>query len=301
MNLRALDLNLLVALDALLRERHVSRAAERVGLSQPAMSNALGRLRRLFGDDLLVRTSGGMQPTPRALELAAPLEALLRQVERLMQPQAAFDAERSDRRFALRLSDLLALLLLPALQAAVERQAPRASLDIVHLPPAATVDALERGEVDAAVSMGLEHGGAIRSRVLLRDRMVCVLRRGHPAAGEPLTLERFLALRHLKVSQSPSDRRFADDVLAPLKQERTVALNVPSWLVAGPVLAASDLVAVMPARLAEALAAGSLVVRELPLAAAAFDWRLYWHRRDDASPPNVWLRERLAEVAGSIG
>ena len=300
MNLRSLDLNLLVALDALLRHRHVSRAAERVGLSQPAMSNALGRLRRLFGYELLVRTAQGMQPTARALELAAPVESLLRQVERLMQPQASFDPAATDRRFVLRLSDLLALLLLPGLQSLLDRRAPKASLDIVHLPPAATVDALEGEEIDLAVSMGLDHGGAIRSQVLLPDRMVCVPARDHPAARAPLTLDLFLALRHLKVSQSPTDRRFADDVLSPLKRERTVALNVPSWLVAAPILATSDLVAVMPARLAAAVAGDRLAVRDLPFDSTRFDWRLYWHRRSDASPPNLWFRRQVTEASQSV-
>src|SRR5262245_38680915 len=135
MRLRSVDLNLLVALDALLEERHVSRAALRVGLSQPAMSNALARLRAAFGDNLLVRTPRGMEPTARGLELAGRVRQVLRQIERVMVPDAGFDPRQCEHRFVLRLSDLLSRLFLPGVTSALLREAPGASLDIVHLAP----------------------------------------------------------------------------------------------------------------------------------------------------------------------
>jgi DNA-binding transcriptional LysR family regulator len=180
-NLRSVDLNLLVALDALLRELHVTRAADCIGLSQPAMSNALARLRHIFKDELLVRTPTGMQATPRALKLMEPTRQVIRQIERVFESDPGFDPRQSDRIFAVRLSDLLQLLLLPSLLERIGPEAPAVAFVIVHPPPAPrTVEALEKDEIDLAVSMGLEHPGPIRAEVLFSDRMVCVMRRTHP-------------------------------------------------------------------------------------------------------------------------
>ena len=299
MNLRSIDLNLLVALDALLSERHVTRAAERVGLSQPAMSNALGRLRALFNDELLVRTATGMKPTPRAAELAEPLRQLLRQVERVMQSDSGFDPGRSDRVFTLRMSDILAYLVLPLLAARRPRRSG-VGFNVLHLSPAATVDALERDEIDVAISMGLEHSNAIRSQKLLRDRMVCIMRKSHPAARKRLTFESFIAQEHMKVSMSPTDLRFVDRVLADRGHRRRIVLNVPHWLVAPRVLKSTDLLAVMPGHLAAALIDDELRMAELPFPSAPFDWRLYWHRRHDQSKANRWLRDQVAHVCTEL-
>lgn len=304
MNLRGVDLNLLVALDALLEERHVSRAALRIGLSQPAMSNALARLRATFGDALLVRSPGGMEPTDRARALAAPVRMALRQAERIFASDAAFDPRACERRFVLRMSDLLGRLFLPAIAAALAREAPRAGLEVVHLSPAQTVEALEGDTCDAAVSMGLAHGAAIRRDPLLDDRMVCVLRHGHPAARRArLGLEEFLALDHLRVSISPVDSRFVDDVLARLGRQRRVALNLPHWLVVPEVLRATDLAAVMPERLARVLAAPEMgfVLSALPFETTAFEWSLYWHRRREGSAEHAWLRQLLSEAVEGGG
>ena len=297
MNLRAVDLNLLVALDALLAERHVTRAAERVGLSQPAMSNALGRLRHLFKDAILVRTATGMQPTPRARALAGATRQLLRQVEHLLEPDAGYDPLASGRRFSLRMSDLLGLLLLPALLERLRVRAPRVAIDVLHLPPTRTVDALEADEVDLAVSTGLEHGASIRAEALFADRMVCLMRSSHPLARGRLTLDAFLAQRHLKVSISPTDQRFADDVLGRLERKRDIALNLPHWLLVPHVLRRTDLVTVMPGRLAAAIAGQHLVARELPFAPDRFQWTLYWHRRYDGNSANEWLRQEIRAAA----
>jgi DNA-binding transcriptional LysR family regulator len=298
-NLRSVDLNLLVALDALLSERHVTKASERVGLSQPAMSNALNRLRGMFGDELLVRTSVGMKATPRALEMVEPIRQLLRQVERVLESDAGFDAENSERTFTIRMSDILACLLLPPLIARTP-QPPRIGFNILHLPPTATVDALEKDEIDVAISMGLDHSNAIRAEQLLRDRMVCIMRRAHPIAGKRFSFETFMAQQHLKVSMSPTDMRFVDDVLLGLGVRRNIALNVPHWLVVPHVLKQTDLLAVMPAYLAAALLDGELRMHELPFQSAPFDWMLYWHRRYDQSNANKWLREQIRQACMAL-
>lgn len=299
LNLRSVDLNLLVALDALLEERHVTRAAARVGLSQPAMSNALARLRALFGDELLVRTRAGMEPTAKAVRLGEATRRALQGVQRVLEDGEAFRPATADRAFALRMSDVLTRLVLPAVAARLRAEAPGVALDVVHLPPARTVDALEAGEIDLAVSMGLRHGGSIASEAALPDRMVCLMRAGHPAAEAGLTLDGFLALGHVKVSISPTDARFVDDALARLGgHRRRILVNLPHWLAVPEVVRASDLVAVMPERLA-ALFTGpgaGVVARVLPFASEPFHWALYWHRRNGGAADHAWLRGLVADV-----
>lgn len=297
MNLRSVDLNLLVALDALLTEMHVTRAAERVGLSQPAMSNALGRLRHVFKDELLVRTSAGMQATPRALELTEPIRRILRSVERVFDGEGDFSPLTSTRMFTLRMSDVLGAMLLPHLYAVIEHVAPAIQLDIIHMPPQRTTEALEKDEIDVAVSMGLVHSSSIHSKTLMADRMVCVMRAGHPAADRDLTLERFLAEKHLKVSMSPTDMRFVDDVLAKQGVSRRLALNVPHWMLVPRLLEHSNMIAVMPRRFAQTTVASGLCVRELPLSSPPFDWSTYWHRRHQGDQAIAWLLDRLRDAA----
>jgi DNA-binding transcriptional LysR family regulator len=273
----------LVALDSLLEERHVRRAALRIGLSQPAMSNALARLRATFADPLLVQTSAGMEPTARGTDLATQVRQILRQMERVFTSEAGFDPAACERRFIIRMSDLLGGLFLPAIAARLMREAPRASLEIVHLPPAQTVAAIESDTCDLAISMSLVHAGSIRAEPLVSDRMICVMREGHPAAKVPLDIEGVLRLEQLRVSISPVDGRFVDDVLARLGRQRRVAVNVPHWLVASEVLRATDLATVTSARLADVLAPpeDGFVHHELPFGPSEFDWGLYWHQRHE--------------------
>ena len=302
MNLRSVDLNLLVALDALLRELHVTRAAERIGLSQPAMSNALSRLRQIFKDDLLVRTSLGMQATPRAIEIMEPTRQILRSIERVLDSDSAFVPEVSGRTFAIRMSDLLGRILLPPLLSDLGKTAPAIRIEVIHLSPSRTTEALEKDELDLAVSMGLAHSTSISSEPLMSDRMVCVMRKGHPAAtGRKLTLDRFLTERHLKVSMSPTDLRFVDDVLSKRGLSRNVAVNLPHWMLVPRVLECSDLISVMPRLFAQAVAQSTLAVRELPLPSEPFDWSLYWHRRHEGNQAILWLRNRLTEAAKAYG
>ena len=238
-----------------------------------------------------------MSPTPYALALEEPLRQALRHIERIFDTDADFVPTRASNRFVARMSDLLGYLLLPRLMADMTTEAPGVSLDIVHLAPARTVDALDRDEIHVAVSMGLEHSRSIRSEMLVTDRMICVMRVGHPLADQALTLEAFLSSGHLKVSMSPTDTRFVDAKLAELRRHRRVAVNVPHWLVVPHVLQSTDLIMVMPGRLAEAIRGTSLVAREVPFASEPFEWRLYWHRRYDGSRSVEWLRAKIRRAA----
>lgn len=295
-SLRALDLNLLVVLDALASERNVTRAARRVGLTQPAMSNALRRLRRMFNDELYLRGPGGMEPTARALELVDGVRQTLRQAERLLATDVGFDPATSRRSFTARMSDLVGFLALPALAQRLRERAPLITLEVLHMAPDRALRALETQQLDFAISMGLAHPESIRSEPLLPDRMCCVMGARHPLAVQRLTLERFLAADHLRVAMSPTDKRFVDDALAARDLRRNVVMTVPHWMMIPPLLAAGDLVAVVSQRFADRFREQGVVAQALPFDSPPFDWTLYWHRRDDQGAAHRWLRGVLQEA-----
>ena len=235
---------------------------------------------------------------PSANELAEPVR---NSIERVLDGDTGFEPASSDRRFALRLSNLLGRMLLPALLEDVAASAPGVRFDVVHLDPQRTTDALERDEIDIAVSMGFAHAASIQSEPLMEDRMVCVMRREHPAARDDLTPDAFLAAKHLKVSMSPTDLRFADDVLSRFGKTRNVAINVPHWMLVPRVRECSNLISVMPRLFALAVAGDTLTVRDLTLPTTPFDWTIYWHRRNEANDALRWLRGKLraASKAGA--
>ena len=300
MNLRQIDLNLLVIFDALMQEKNVTRAGQRVGLTQPAASNALNRLRHLFHDELLVRTPTGMQATDRAEELAPAVRRILREIDGLVETLAEFNPASAELTFHMRLSDVLALLILPQLTAAVSAEAPAVRIETVHLSPNKTVDALETGAIDLALSTGLHGSSAIREEPLLDDRLVCLLREGHPALSPDLGLDAFLSLPQIKVAQSPIDDRFVDNWLADKGLRRRINLTLPHWLGLPYVVRETDLIAVMSERATERLSSISgIQVAPLPIPDTAFTWCLYWHKRRQSSAPQRWLRQHVIEAASA--
>jgi DNA-binding transcriptional LysR family regulator len=301
MNLRTVDINLLVVFDALMTERQVTRAASKIGLSQSAVSSALGRLRRTFKDELLIRTASGMEPTPRALELIDATRRGLREIERVFDDERRFVPAQSEAVFRVRMGDLHGLLLLPAIMARVEREAPGVALNVVHLPPLRTVEALEADELDFAISTELRHPKSVLSQALYTDRMACVFRTGHPLTGLELTLKRFLSCLHVKVSQSPVDTRFIDDALSRRGLKRKIALNVEHWLAAPYIVQRTDLVTAMWRRMALAGDGdGKLTMCDLPFGPEEFTFDLYWHRRYEAHPAHRWMRNLVGEVCRSL-
>jgi DNA-binding transcriptional LysR family regulator len=221
-----------------------------------------------------------------------------RQIERMLDSAPGFDPARTKLRFTIRLSDLLSFLILPQLSESIGKASDSLGLDIVHLSPAQTIDALEKDDIDVAVSMELQHSSSIRSELAFVDKMVCVMRKSHRLAGQRLTLTRFLGERHVKVSMSPTDLRFVDNVLADMRLKRSTALNVPHWLVVPHILRRTDYLSVMPASVAVALADKSLVVQTLPFASAPFEWKIYWHHRHDDNPAITWLRGQIRAACG---
>lgn len=295
-NLRNLDIQLLLAFDALMTDPHVTRAARVVGVSQPAMSHILARLRDLFGDPLLVRTTRGMAPTNRAHELIEPVRGALRQLQKVLGTQAAFDPATSSDTFTARMGDVSESLMLPGMLKALEEKAPRISLTLRHLPPPETLKAFDSDEIDFAISTGLSPPKSIRHVDLLEDEMICIMRKGHPAAKRPLTLKVFLALKHVQIAQSIVDEDFAKQHLS-----RDIVLNIQHWLVAPLVIESTDLVTSVSRRMANLFnARGKLVLRPLPFARQHFHWRLYWHRRYEDHPAHRWIREVVVQACAGL-
>jgi len=309
MNFRTLDLNLLRVFDAVMAERNLTRAAERLALTQSAVSNALKRLRGAVGDELLTRTPHGVVPTQRA-------EALWPEVrEALARLHAAFEADRFDPQsdgvnFRLAMSDGTAALLVPPLVEHIERTRARVNLRVLPLVEREPRQVLERGDADvaigyfpAAVMQLLAAGPAepLRHERLYDSEYVCVMRRGHPLADAPLTVEAFCDAHHLLMSLSGRAQGLVEQALAPLKRSRRVVATVNQYHTAGRVVAHSNLITVLPASLIDATGfRGQLVERPLPIAIGALHVEMLWHLRHDASPAHRWLRERLVAAARSL-
>lgn len=279
MNLRSIDLNLLVVLDALIDEAHVSRAAARLGLSQPAASSALDRCRHLFRDPLLERRHGGMRPTPKAEALRGPLQALLAEVAALLDPPAI---DLVDLRQTVRIvmADHPATAVVGPLHARLAATAP--GIDVVVQPwhgAAAALESLAKGASDLAVSVFPAVDAAFRRVLLLEERYVVLMRRGHPAAAA-FDLNRWLAFPHILVSGRGEVRGALDEALAGLGRARRVGIVVPSFLMVPPLVEGSDLVAMLPSRCQPA-DLDRFAVREPPIAVTGFPLHLAWHLRRD--------------------
>ncbi|MGI4977929.1 MAG: LysR family transcriptional regulator [Janthinobacterium lividum] len=300
-NLGRIDLNLLVALDALLAERSVTRAAARVGLGQSAMSHALGRLRALFGDELLTRGPDGMRATPRALALADPVRLALSQVQALVAPGVAFDPATAERVFRIALPDSVEVLLGPALLAHLRAVAPHVRLRLYPSDPLALLDELDADRIDLAVGIGIPAGGQThhRWRPFLRDSYLCMFNAGLVGVTPPISLADYVRLPHVLTSLRPGERGVVDDALAPLGLARTVVLTTPRFLAVPFLVAGAPVVTTMHARLARLFAWQlGLSLSPAPVALPEVALSLLWHASYEADPGHRWLRQTLVEVAG---
>ena len=297
MDIRNVDLNLLVALDALLAERSVSRAAVRLHLSQPAASALLARLRELFGDPLLLRSARGMLPTPRALELLGPVKRVLDEIDAIVQPRAAFDAARAVHTFTLSASDYVEYALLPKLVDYLEHKAPGVRLEVRPLDLQSVARQMETGDVDLCVT-GLHNAApGLHVRPLYSERIVSVVRRNHPGIGARLTLDKFCSLEHIQVSVRGSGYTArVDEALSAIGRKRRARLAVPHYLLVPEIVARSDMISSLPERLARGYAK-KLRIFEPPLAIPGFTVGEVWHERNQRDPAQQWLRDVLAELA----
>ncbi|KRR00641.1 LysR family transcriptional regulator [Bradyrhizobium valentinum] len=293
MNLNSLDLNLLVALDALLREANVSRAAMRIGLSQPAASHALQRLRDLIGDPLLVRNGARMELTPRAQALRAPLAQALDQVRALFIPDD-FDAARSERQFRLMMPDLAVELLMPPLMEKITRAAPNVRIDVVPWRGPAIFTPEFARTIDLVISIGNAFTGFHRQRLYTDSDAV---RRGHPIGARLKRIETFLDARHVAVVIRGQSDDLIDIWLRPKGVERRIALVVPGYIEALHVAARTDLVAFVPRRLIAALSKQlSLTTIAPPLDPGIDEQFMFYPTRAQMDPGSIWLRNIMLGI-----
>lgn len=302
-NMRRIDLNLLSSLLVLLEECNVTRAAQRLNLSQSALSSQLSRLREMFGDPLLLAADSGrgMVPTLRALNLMPELRQLLLQVDLLVSAEAGFDPWHAQRDFRIAASDNAAA----SLGGALMRQLPTLAgkgvrLAFVNADGQQIASQLERGEVDLLIGTERILPPAMKARKLLDETFVMVQRKGHPRGAQPATLDEYCTLEHALVSPSgASFRGYMDDQLAKLGKTRHVAISVASFLLAVHLVSESDYVATLPSRLAVRLT-NFLEVSALPIEVAGFALSACWHPRCQADAGHLWLRQALEQQAAQI-
>lgn len=301
MNIRDLDLNLLRVLDALLLERHVTRAARRVGLSQSAMSNALARLRDFTADPLFVRSAGQMTPTEHALALAGPVREALSTLEDAFLGGARFDARQTVRRFRIASADYSDFVLFPELMTRLGRVAPRVAIDGVPIPGRLPDDALRTGTLDAAIGSFSQIPSDCRMTELFEEDFVCIARNAHPRIHSRIGLKTFSELGHVLVTPLGTPGGLVDDLLAARGLERHVAFSTPHFLVPPRIVATTDLVCTLAGRVGRHFAE-TYPIRALrpPLPVPGFPMRLVWHRRSDESVAHQWLRKEICDVAQAV-
>lgn len=295
MDFRSLDLNLLRIFDRLISERKVSAAAESLGLTQPAVSNALKRLRDLTGDELFTRTPTGMQPTQYAMQIAEPVSYALATIEATFNASKAFDPLTSNRTFTLGLTDIGEGYILPRLIKQAAAAAPHVKFSTMRTVPDTLRESMEKGMVDIAIGLlpSLQ-GNFFRRRLLLQRYVVCV-RRQHPLAAQASwSVEEFLDQDHVVVSAAGTGHGVVDLQMAKVGALRRVRATVPHFLALGPILQASDVVATIPQTLGTILQEPfGLVTIPHPIALPQVSIDLFWHRRQQRDPANVWLRSLL--------
>ena len=300
MTLRQLDLNLLRTLDVLIEERQVSRAALRLGVTQPAVSHALGRLRRHFGDPLLVRRGQVMELTPRAVELAGPLRDILGSIRQLTGP-AAFDPAQAEGQLRIATTDFGLAIVMPQVLAGLSAAAP--GLSIAYSPITdAMFEQLEAGFLDLCLT-GQGSCRDLRVEVLFQERFVLATRADHPLASEPMTVGRFASFPHVLVDVVHSRLHGIDERLAAMGLQRHIALRMPSFLAAAFFARDSDLVVPVPERIAalDAQSLGLAILQPPPeLDLGRYDYVQAWHARRDDDPLHQWLRALVREAGGRI-
>ena len=299
-DIRAVNLNLLAAFDALLRERNVTRAAGAMGVTQSAMSNSLAQLRLLFDDPLFRRTPRGIEPTPRALELGEPIGRGLGFLDRALTPRS-FDPRVESRTFVIATSDYVEFVLLPPLLRRLAREAPHVQLEVrpwglQHVPAT-----LGRGEVDLMIGFYDEVPAHHAEQLLFDEAYVCIARKGHPGLGRKPTLKAWLAQKHVLVSQQGNSPGTVDRALAARHLKRTVGARVSHFLLVPTLVARTDMVAAVNERVATAFAE-SLDLRLFapPLSLPQGRVGQVWHDQMTRDPGHVWFRRLIAEECARL-
>nr|WKF61291.1 PCP degradation transcriptional activation protein [Paraburkholderia busanensis] len=288
-----LDLNLFVVFESIYEKRNLTRAAEALFITQPAVSNALARLRKTFGDALFVSTPSGMVPTPLTENIIGRVREALQLLEASATEGEVFEPARSERTFRLSMPDLTEAILLPALGEVLQQEAPGMNIECYFTPRSEVSAALATGKVDFAIDVPLLDDPQLRQTPLGSDRYACMLRHDHPFAGRTLSMRDYLALGHIQVSSRRQGSGFVDAELKKLGKERQIRMRVQHYLVAPLVALRTDLALTGPVQLLQRYDAR---VFDLPFKLPRLEWHLYWHRSSEQDQASRWLRGKVIDL-----
>jgi DNA-binding transcriptional LysR family regulator len=299
MELNQIDLNLLVLFNQLILERRVSKVAETLGLTQPAVSNSLAKLRRLFGDELFLRTPSGMIPTAFAERLAEPVSNALATLHTGLNQQTTFDPAKGKHSITIGMTDIGEIVFLPSLVKRLAQEAPGVTLNTVRNTAVNLRDDMESGKVDLAIGLLPQLKAGFFQRRLFRQRYVCLLRRGHRLDKKKISLADFQSAEHLIVVSAGTGHGKVDELLIRAKIQRVVRLSVPHFVGVGHILQSSDLVATVPERLAQHLVEPfGLACFPHPVRLPEVSINVFWHAKMHRSPANHWLRSVVLDMFG---
>ena len=301
MNIALVDLNLLVVFDAVMREKHVTRAAKRIGMTQPAVSNALNRLRHIAKDDLFVRSADGVIRTARAIELGPPIRQAINLVENAFDP-TSFDPKNSINVFNIAISNYTASILFPKLAEVLEKEAPNIDVRSKQLGDVDLLKELEAANIDFVVAgQQLKETENFISHDLYDEDFVCVMRKDHPLAKKKqLSTKEFAQSKHLMVATTGKAFGFVDYLLEAKGLKRRVAMTVNQFLVAPAIIRQSNMILTVSKRVAERFKLDSVKVFPLPLLANPLRLKLIWHKRSDTNPGNKWIRSKIINICKNI-
>ncbi len=296
-HIRNLDLNLLVILDSLLEHRNVTKASKALGLSQPAVSHALARLRATLKDPLLLRTPAGMVPTPRGESLRPKVRAALQEVERIWTDEAKFDPARSEAIITIASNDYSGLTVLPAFCGRVAKLAPKMRLQIVTQRERIPTSELASGEIDLAFNPATEDRPGLFAKRLFQENFVCLVRKNHPEIGKRLTLKSYLEHDHLLISPFGGMTGTVDEALEKIGLKRRVRISVPQFTLAPRILSQTDLILTLPERIAAA-AIGEFRSFPPPVDLPGFPFFALWNERTNGDAAHRWVRDQLFAATG---
>ena len=297
MDVSKLDLNLLVVFHHLLLHKRVSAVAQVLGMSQPAVSSALGRLRASLGDELFLRTQGGMEPTPYALHLVEPIGYALSTLQNALNQRDSFDPATSERTFTLGVTDIGEIYFMPTLMAMLSKEAPHIKISTLRPNTGHLSDDMAAGNVDIAIGLLPSLTTGFFQRRLFKQRYVCLFRRGHPTAHNPISLAQFKSLSHVGVTSANTGHGEVDDWMERKGIQRHIQLHVPHFVAVGHILQNSDLIATVPERFAQKCAEPfQLETSPLPFKLPEIAINLFWHAKYNREPANMWLRQLMVEL-----
>ncbi|MEE3157468.1 MAG: LysR family transcriptional regulator [Pseudomonadota bacterium] len=299
MNLSKVDLNLFIVFDAIYTEANLTRAGQIVGITQPAVSNALARLRETFNDPLFVRTAQGMVPTPMAQNIITPVRSALQLLRVSVQESRSFVPEQATKTYRISMTDLTEAVILPHLASRIRRMAPNINIDSFLIKRRETTKELAAGRLDFAIDAPLNTDTQVRHVKLFEDHHVCVMRPGHPLAKkERITLDDYLAQSHIHISSRRNGLGHVDLALGKMGLQRRVVLRSQHYQMAPLVMESTDMVMTVHERFAKRhnLHAVALPIDDVP----PIETHLFWHESTDQDPANRWMREQIIELSQKL-